>query len=219
MSAMSPGACWTGTRWTEIAAAQRGDDVALRALALRYRPPVVAYLARRGLGAEAEDLAQEVFIRLFAGGVLDRADAAQGRFRDLLLAVTRHVLGNHVEHELARKRGADRTVPLGNLDVAAREPDDDFDREWVGHLLALALERLASEQPSYHAVLQRFLVEEQSYREIAAALGCSLDQVKNAVYRAKRKLVGYLQEEVGAYTASHAEWTQEVQHLARFLHL
>ena len=102
----------TATRWTLIGAARGGDAGAQRLFADKYRGPVLAYLRRRGLDADAEDVTQEVFLRLFRGGVLDRATESGGRFRDLLLAVTKHTLTDHWRAAGAVKRGGLTCTPL-----------------------------------------------------------------------------------------------------------
>jgi RNA polymerase sigma-70 factor (ECF subfamily) len=206
------------TLWTLILEARAGQEHALRDFILRYRTPVVAYCARRGLASEAEDLAQEVFLRLFRDGVLLKADPSKGRFRNLLLAVTKHVIGNHLEREHAEKRGGGHVQPISDLDVAASEPaDDDFDREWVTHLLEKALARLAREHSNYHEALRQFLMDGRSYAEISKTIGKSEGEIKNYIFRGKAKLTEFLKEEVREYSATHVEYDQEIQYLSRFL--
>src|SRR6185503_2226840 len=91
------------THWALVEAAQAGDAAALEQLARDYHPAVVAWLARRGAGADAEDLAQEAFVALL-GSTLARADRRRGRFRGLLFAVARGALLRHREREGAEKR-------------------------------------------------------------------------------------------------------------------
>ncbi len=204
------------TLWTVIRGAGRGDEASLREFVLKYRAPVAAYLARRGLSKDAEDLAQEVFLRLFQDRVLAKADPARGRFRSLLLAVTRHVVGHHLEKEHARKRGAGQVRPLEGIDVASPEPDESFDREWVAHLVEVALARLARDHPNYHEALRRALLEGKPWGEIAAALGKSEGEVGNWIHRGRRKLVEYLQDEVRDYSLSRDDYAEELRHLGRF---
>jgi hypothetical protein len=184
------------TLWTVIRGAGQGDEAALRDFVLKYRPPVLAYLARRGFRAEAEDLAQEVFLRVFQDRVLLKADPSLGRFRSLILSVTRHVLGHHVERELAKKR---QPPP------AAAEPttDEDFDREWVSHLIEVALARLAKEHPNYHDALR-------------AALSGGTPADYNHVARGKKKLAEYIKDQVRDYSASRAELDEELRFLSKF---
>lgn len=203
------------TLWTVIRDAGRGEERALREFVLKYRAPVAAYIARRGWARDAEDLAQEVFLRLVQDGVLAKADPSKGRFRSLLLAVTRHVVGHHVERERAQKRGGGQVGSLEGIDVARPEADEPFDREWVAHLLEVALARLAREHENYHEAIRLALLEGKPWAQIAGALGKSEGDVANYIHRGKRKLVDYLQDQIRDYSASHQDYAEELAHLAR----
>ena len=169
------------------------------------------YCNRRGFASEAEDLSQEVFIRLLQQGVLLKVDKTHGRFRSLLRAVTRHVIGHHVERATALKRGAGRVQPLGEIDLAGPgEEDPAFDREWVAHLLEVALTRLETEHPNYHQAVKGYLLEGKTYAEIAEASGVSTQSLKNHIHRGRNKLIGYLREQVRDYCQSHAEYEDEL---------
>jgi hypothetical protein len=69
------------TLWTVIHGARRGDEESLRQFVLRYRAPVIAFAAKRVPAADAEDISQEVFVRLIHDGVLAKADPSKGRLR------------------------------------------------------------------------------------------------------------------------------------------
>ena len=204
------------TLWTVIRGADRGEEAALREFALKYRGPIVAYIARRGHPNDAEDLTQEVFLRLLQDRVLSKADPARGRFRSLLLAVTRHVIGHHRDRESAQKRGGGNIRSLENVDVSGQEPDEHFDREWVGHLVELALARLAREHPNYHEALQRSILEGASYSEIAARLGKPESDIHNLIHRGKKKVADYLREQVQEYSLSREDYDEELRYLAKF---
>jgi RNA polymerase sigma-70 factor (ECF subfamily) len=192
------------TLWTVIRGADRGEETALREFALKYRGPIVSYIARRGLPNDAEDLAQEVFLRLLQDRVLAKADPSRGRFRSLLLAVTRHVISHHREREGAQKRGGGNVRSLENVDVSSQEPDESFDREWVGHLVELSLARLAREHPNYHEALQKSVLEGAS----------GIDH--NLIHRGKKKVADYLREQIQEYSLSREDYEAELQYLARF---
>ena len=65
-----------GTVWTTIRRAGEDDREALERFASAYRPPVLRFLQRRGFSStDAEDLCQEVFLRLIRGRVLSRAES------------------------------------------------------------------------------------------------------------------------------------------------
>jgi RNA polymerase sigma factor (sigma-70 family) len=208
------------TRWTLIRLAQEGDEEALSAFVLRYRPPVVHYFHRRGQAEEAEDLAQEVFLRFLGEGVLARADPAQGRFRNLVFAVTRNVLGDHLRRVQAQKRGGGQVASLGSHDVevaASEEEQEAFDRGWLTHLLERALERLEAEEPVYYAALRGVFFDQRSYEDVANELGKAKGDVNNYVYRGKKKLVSFLRSGVWEYSSSAQECREELAHLTRYL--
>lgn len=209
----------TATRWTLIGAARSGDADAQQRFYERYHGPVLAYLRRRGAGSDAEDLTQEVFLRLFAGGVLNRATQSGGRFRSLLFAVTRHVLADSARKGAARKRGGGLDLrSLGDLEVAAPEPEEaSFAQEWLAHLVERSLERLAREHPNYHEALRRTLLAGERRADIAAALERSEASIRNWVHRGRRKLLSYLREEAWHYTADAKEYAEELAALSRLL--
>jgi RNA polymerase sigma-70 factor (ECF subfamily) len=207
----------SATRWTLVQAAQTGDEAALRALCEKYRPAVVAYLERRGLAGEAEDVAQEVLLAL-SGSALRAARAAAGRFRALVFGVARNKLLKHLERRGAAKRGAGRVGSLGDSDpTAPDEPDDTFDREWLANLVRAALARLGAEHPASFTALRRFVLDGVPQAEIARELGVTVESVKKLVYRGKRKVAAYLREEVWTYAASSGEYESELAFLSGLL--
>lgn len=86
---MLPPAQFEPTRWSLVLRA-RGADAEARRRALgemceAYWYPLYAYLRRSGHPQhDAEDLAQEFFVRLMDGRLLGAADPARGKFRTLL---------------------------------------------------------------------------------------------------------------------------------------
>lgn len=208
------------TRWSLIDAVRDGDRRAEAQFVARYRPAVQRYLARCGLGAEAEDAAQDVFMRLMAQGALEKAQQEHGSFRSFLFAVTRNVLGHHLGRKRAQKRGGE--VQIGALPeqgLADPQERDVFDREWLLHLLELAMGRLQREHPNYFEALRGFVWEQQSQAAMAEALGRSLQDVRNHVHRGRRKLIGYLREEVARYEHRPGQHQTEVEALSRLLGL
>ncbi len=207
------------TMWSLIRQARAGGATAVASFVGKYREPVRRFILRSGLtDADADDLSQDVFMRVFDDGVLDKADPARGRFRSLLLAVTRHVVQHHREREGAQKRGAGRVQSLAAEDiVASRERDADFDREWVANLIQVAFDRLSRENPNYFNALKLALFERQSHREIAAAMRKTEDEVRNYVSRGRARLVEIIHAEIRAYSSSSEEYADEVRYLTQFL--
>lgn len=206
----------SATKWTVVQAAQAGDEPSVRALFDKYRPAVVAYLKRRGLGDEAEDVAQEVFLSLLHE-TLQSADPCKGSFRGLVFAITRNLLVKHLARQQAQKRGGGKVQPLGEVDPAGPERDPDFDREWLRSLLQQALDRLEQEHANYHQAMRLFMLEGRPQREIATELGVSEGTIKKHVHRGRKKLAAYMQVLVWRYSCSAKDFATELRYLSRLL--
>ena len=205
------------TRWSLIRAVVAGEAAAKSEFVTRYRPIVQRYLEGQGLGSEAEDVAQEVFVRLLLKGGLDNVAKGQGSFRSYLFTVARNSLLDHLQRLRARKRGGEAViVPL--LDQEPRpEERARFDQEWLLQLLELALARLEREHPSYFRAVRVFLWEERSQADLAASAGLGVQDVRNHVHRGRKKLVAYIQEEVARYERDPGRFATEVEAVARLI--
>jgi RNA polymerase sigma-70 factor (ECF subfamily) len=182
----------------------------------RYRPAVVAYLERRGLGQESEDVAQEVLLALVQA--LPRVSQGAGRFRSLVYAVASNKLATHLRHRGAQKRGGD--VPLvENPDVypSEREPDDLFDREWLEALVRKCLGRLREAHRDQYEALKKFVLEGRPQAEIAAELGVTASTIRKRVWRGKRAVTAYLREEVETYALSPQDAEAEIRYLSSLI--
>ena len=204
------------TRWSLLGAAQGGDAPAQEALVKLYLPPVIRYLRASGAGQDAEDLAQEVFLRLFHRDVLARADPHAGRFRSLLLAVARNVLRGERTKAQAQKRGGGRELLSLEEDQVPQAEREAFDREWLLSLLERAIERLAQEHPTYHEAMCLSL-RGQAPAEIARSLERKPKDVRNHLHRARKALARYLHEDAWNYTASPNDHATELGLLSRLL--
>lgn len=184
------------TIWDLVRAAGDGQPAALDALALDYRDPVLAFVRRRGIaGAEAEDLCQEVFVRLLAGGVIGKADVRKGRFRTLLCTVTIRVIQDWTRRQRTREVSAE------GLDVATAAPD--FDRLWVRHLLSRALAQLKATSPHAYDVIRSHLAGEKPDR--------------NRLWIARRKLAALMRREIAITCRSPREVQEELAALSPYL--
>lgn len=133
--------------------------------------------------ADAEDAAQEVFIRAYEGLTRFRGDAAfstwlyriaVNRCRDLLRKSSREKAESW--ERLLEEHGERAEAML------ATEPE-------APPVDAALLERILGRLPEpYRAVLVLREMHQLSYEEIAAALGCSLDAVKGRLKRARQEL-------------------------------
>ena len=165
-----------------------GDTAALGELYRRYNRRVYS-LCRRMLAntAAAEDLTQEVFIKLFYEAGTFRGESA---FTTWLHRLTVNVVLMYLRKHRRRfeRATADTEVPERAApwtEEPGRMPI--FDR--------LELDRaLAGLPPGYRAVFVLFDVEGYSHDEIAAILGCSAGTSKSQLHKARTKLRSLLRK-------------------------
>jgi RNA polymerase sigma factor (sigma-70 family) len=182
------------TVWTRIGQAGAHDEAALEEFAERYRPVVLGFIRSRGpRDALADDLCQEVFLKVLHGDVLARADRNRGRFRSLLLTITMHVLHDHF-----RKR---RDVPAAELEPARRDPE--FDHAWALNLAERAMDTLREQGSPYYDVLRDHLHGQP--------------QARNRLWIARRKLGALIRREVAMTCADPRDAEEELAYLSQFL--
>jgi RNA polymerase sigma-70 factor, ECF subfamily len=171
------------TSW--IASAQSGDLDAFERVVEAYQKPVYN-LAYRMLGsrAEAEDAAQECFLRAYrALGTYER----DRKFGSWLLAIAAH----YCVDRLRRRRFVQ--VPwdgVGELTVGEIvDPEADvIDRERADEISA-ALQQLP---PDYRLVVVLRYWYDMGYEEIAETVGGTVAAVKSRLHRGREALSGHL---------------------------
>ena len=201
--------------WTTILTIRKDPDRVRDLVVRRYRQPVYDFIRRQSLSHEdAEDVTQEVFTQVCREGFLERANRQKGRFRTLILAVTRHLVASFRRHELAGMRDRRRSVTLEGFDIAQEHEDDgDFDDLWVKNLIDLALKQLEGD-PAIGAL--RLQLEGRSYQQIAAELGKPATDVTNYIHRAKKKLRREIERQIREYSGGD-EVEDEVTSLLRYV--
>jgi RNA polymerase sigma factor (sigma-70 family) len=163
-----PPAEWTVPSW---------DDV------VRTHSTRVYRLAYRLTGNQhdAEDLTQEVFVRVFRS----LATYTPGTFEGWLHRITTNLF-----LDLARRRQRIRFEGLGQ-DVEGRMPGGDptpaeaFDDRHLDSDIQAALRDLA---PEYRAAVVLCDIEGLSYEEIAATLGVKIGTVRSRIHRGRAQL-------------------------------
>jgi len=202
------------TIWTRILEVTKDPEVVKDLVVRRYRPPVYDYGRRQGLSHEdAEDVAQEVFLRVCSQDFLKRADREKGKFRNLIQAVTRHAVASHRRHALAARRDARREVSLGDFDFSQDSGTDDaFDAAWAGNLVRLAMEKLEG-NPSLD--LLRAHLDGATCRALAAKVGKTEHAVEALVYRIKERL----RQEIETLVTEYSEVGRMEEEMAAILRL
>ncbi|HLY73691.1 MAG TPA: RNA polymerase sigma factor [Planctomycetota bacterium] len=203
------------TIWTVILDYRQDPDKVKDLLARRYQKPVYEFAVRQGLHHEdAEDVTQEVFLRVCDEKFLRKADEIRGKFRTVLLAVAKHVIASFYRHRHAQMRDARLEIPLGDMDLAQAAPSDpDFDQLWVQNLVSLAMERLREDRGIAAIRLQ---LAGRSYHDIAVELGCKETDVTNSIHKAKDRLRHEIERMIAEYSARE-DISEEIDSLRRFL--
>jgi RNA polymerase sigma-70 factor (ECF subfamily) len=170
-----------------------GDRAAFDLLMERYRKPLVNVIARTiGRDADAEDLAQDVFVRVYRSAPRYEPTA---KFSTWLYTIARRVCLNHARAQTFRRwfsLGGDDDQddpPHDPPDPRAPDPMIDMERRELKQVVAQAVASLP-ERLRFAVVLRRY--EELSYDEIAQILGCSVTAAKLRVHRANAILADRL---------------------------
>ncbi len=206
---------------------------ALEQLCRTYWYPLYCYVCRRGYNHEdAQDLTQVFLVRWLESKSFARADASKGRLRSFLLAGLNHFLSDQWDRSSAQKRGGGQPL-LSFIDTQGadaryrveprdeRSPEKLFDRRWALTLLDQVLGRAEQEfrQAGKLELFQRlrgFLIAgtgEESYAQIGAELGMSLEAVKKAVQRMRHRYYELFREEVAHTVADPTEVEEELRYL------
>ena len=163
---------------------KNGKKQAIEQLVLSYRDTVyrtcLAYVQNR---ADAEDLTQEVFIK-----VIQKIDQFQGKSKlsSWIIRIAINLALNHLRDNKKR---------LNQLDVSDIQLSFDYksseDKRLVRQMVRKALYRLPEKQRRVF-VLSYYL--DLSYHDIMEVTGYSLSSVESLLFRARRKLRELLQD-------------------------
>lgn len=165
-----------------LARARRGDTVAFDQLMQRHERQVYG-TARRLLGhpEDAQDAAQEVFLRLYR--FLDRLEPGRP------LAPWLYRVTVNVCRDLGRRRRGRQTVPLAEAEhLAADGTADPAARAAVREEKRIVEEALARLSAKEREALVLRDVEGLSTEEVAAVLGSSPPTVRSQICHARLKL-------------------------------
>jgi RNA polymerase sigma-70 factor (ECF subfamily) len=168
--------------------AGQGDRSAFRTLVDKYQGPLTNFLHHLVLDqAEAEDLAQDVFLRIHKASGRYRPEA---KFSTWLYRIATNRALNALKARRRRPTASlDAMEEWGGADqvpaAAGQRPDRELERDEIVRAVGRALRRLPERQ-RMAVVLQRF--EGLSYEEIGEALSVSAEAVDSMLRRAKAVL-------------------------------
>lgn len=170
-----------------------GDTVAFEALIERHQALVAGTVARMlGSNSDVEDIAQQVFIRVWksAGRYVARA-----KFTTWLLKITRNLVFNEMRRAKRHPQVPVQIDPEGEelplRDEMTATPDATLLQEELQSKIDSAIAQLPDTQ-RMALVLRRY--QELSYEEIAEVLELSVPAVKSLLFRARTELRERLQD-------------------------
>jgi RNA polymerase sigma-70 factor, ECF subfamily len=170
------------TEFDLITAAGTGDPRAFEHLVRRYQDRVFEFICRYlGDPYAAEDLLQEVFLRLYQAAP---AFEARGRLSTWLFKVAYNLSMNEIKR---RKRHRTLQETLRSSTPVSTDPPapDGFAAKELKMKLAAALEQLPENQKA--AMFLR-VNEELSYVEISEVLSVSISSTESLIFRARIRL-------------------------------
>jgi len=162
-----------------------GDEAAWGALVQRYTRKVFGLAYRfTGRADEAEDLTQEVFVKVYQ--TLHRYREADGPFGAWLMAVARnHAIDHYRRGRQERLRRSEDPLVLEMAAADDEHPIAGLEREERSRLVHAGLRALP---PDLRTPLVLCDLQGLSYDEIASALKVPLGTVKSRINRARLEL-------------------------------
>lgn len=173
---------------------KEGDQLAFRELVELHQYAVVGTVAKMlGNGAEAEDIAQQVFIRLWKSAPRYEVKA---KFTTFLFTITRNLVFNETRRKQRRKEHSLEEQEENSFsemsDQSTAAPDDDLLKAELRAQIDRAIESLPEKQ-RMAVILRRY--ENMPYEQIADVLELSVSAVKSQLFRAR----GTLRELLSSY--------------------
>ena len=167
-----------------------GDEASFDFLLQKYRTPLVNFLFRMVRDtATAEDLAQEVFLRVYRAR---KQYSPSAKFTTWLFRIATNLALNSLRDNRYRRLEMPLDAPLEDEDAAPREvaaPEMRIDEHMVERDRSQFIRRTIEALPEKQRVavlLHKY--EEMDYAEIARVLDCSESALKSLLFRAYETL-------------------------------
>ncbi len=167
-----------------------GDDESFNLLLRRYRTPLVNFLFRMVRdSATAEDLAQEVFLRVYRAR---KQYSPSAKFTTWMFRIATNLALNSIRDNRHRKMETSIDAPVDDEESAPRElpaREMRIDEHMVERDRSEFIRRAITSLPEKQRVavlLHKY--EEMDYGEIAGILDCSESALKSLLFRAYETL-------------------------------
>ena len=172
---------------------KEGDSCSFELLLEKHRRPVINYLHRMVQNqAVAEELAQEVFLRVYHAR--DRYEPT-AKFTTWLYRISTHLALNSLRDRRSERYNVslDGDAQNGQRPLDLRDGRRNREEDLVANDRLEAVRRaIASLPEKQRAAVIMHKYQELDYTQIAGALGCSVSAVKSLLFRAYETLRGML---------------------------
>jgi RNA polymerase sigma-70 factor (ECF subfamily) len=168
-----------------------GDEAAFEALVVRYQDRVFGFCLRLlGERAEAEDVAQDVFLTLFRSAGDFRGES---QFSTWLLRIAKNQALNRIKYLDRRGRSVKRSIDEVSDERLLASPERELppsaDAKIEGEeTSAIVKDAIAHLEPQHRAVIVLCDIEELSYEEISSITGLPIGTVKSRIHRGRSAL-------------------------------
>jgi len=165
----------------------------------RYWPLIYGYARHRGCSEHtAEEVVQEVMLKVFRQRDVFQYDPQRGRFRDWLATLVRNQAAEHRRRpsERAKAKGGDTDIAIQEAEAGTDTPDADWEAAFDQALLLLLLDAVRREvNPRVYLAFELFALEDLPADEVARSTGIT----RSSVYKTRTRVFKRLRELAGAY--------------------
>ncbi|MBT8035918.1 MAG: sigma-70 family RNA polymerase sigma factor [Verrucomicrobiae bacterium] len=174
-----------------------GDELAFEELIERHQHAIIGTVAKMlGNASDAEDIAQQVFIRLWKSASRYKPTA---KFTTFLYTITRNLVFNESRRRSRKKEHSiderEDDFHLQTPDTQTASPDEDILTTELQQAVDQAIANLPEKQ-RIAVILRRY--EGMPYDEIGHILELSIPAVKSQLFRARNALRDALQDYLDA---------------------
>jgi len=173
-----------------IIAFQKGDEFSFNEILNKYEKPLINFIYRFiGSQTEAEDIVQEVFIRVYKSAANYKPSF---RFSTWIYKIATNLCIDYhrkrkiktvsLNHPINTKEGE---IKRETTDLSQATPDISIEKKQISETIQSALLSLPVNQ---RIALTLKVYENKSYREISEIIGCSVPAVESLLFRARLSL-------------------------------
>jgi RNA polymerase sigma-70 factor (ECF subfamily) len=160
-----------------------GDERAFETLYALHMPPVYRYALRMtGSESDADDVVQESFLVLIRNA--RGYDPGQAELRSYLYGVARRMI--------LQRLPAESSDDFEDQELAVE--DDPFERLNLEQRVGLVRSAVAGLPASYREAVVLCDLEEMTYEDAAAVLGCAVGTIRSRLHRARALLLTRLEK-------------------------